>query len=128
VAAHGGGSLASPLDSAPGHHLVHELVPFVAEAHAHVTGVLGVIVPHRRPAPEGGGAAAPASSWRRLNSQDEGITSRGYRSPFKGEAGELEGEGDATAVELGNGGGSGGEPVWSGARLLRPRGREPAAT
>jgi hypothetical protein len=120
----------SPLDSAPGHHLVHELVPFVAEAHAHVTGGFGggVIVPRRRPAPEGGGAAAPTSSWRRLNAQDEGITSGGYRSPFKGEAGELEGEGDAMAVELGNSGGSGGAPVWSGARLLQPRGREPAAT
>jgi hypothetical protein len=68
-------------------------------------------VPHRRPAPEGGGAAAPASWWRRLNAQDERITSGGYCSPFKGEAGELEGEEDATVVELGNGGGSGDAPV-----------------
>jgi hypothetical protein len=41
AAARGGGSPASPLDSAPGHHLVHELVSFVAEAHAHVTGGSG---------------------------------------------------------------------------------------
>jgi hypothetical protein len=37
----------------------------------------------------------------------------GYCSQFKGEVGELEGEEDATAAELGNGGGSGGAPVWS---------------
>jgi hypothetical protein len=74
-------------------------------------GSRGAIVPRRRSAPEGGGVAAPASWWRHLNAQDEGITSGGYFSPFKGEAGELEGEGDATAVELGNGGGSGGAPV-----------------
>jgi hypothetical protein len=62
AAARDGGLPASPLDSAPGHHLVHELVPFVAEAYAHVTGgSRGVIVPRRRPAPEGAGAAAPAS-------------------------------------------------------------------
>jgi hypothetical protein len=36
--ARGRGSPASPLDSAPGHHLVHELVHFVAEARAHVAG------------------------------------------------------------------------------------------
>jgi hypothetical protein len=68
-------------------------------------------MPRRRPAPEGGGAAAPASWWRRLKAQDEGITSGDCCSPFKKEAGELEGEGDVTAVELGNGGGSGGAPV-----------------
>jgi hypothetical protein len=54
VATRGGGSPASPLDSAPGHHLVHELVHFIAEARAHVAGgSRGVIVPRRRPAPEG---------------------------------------------------------------------------
>jgi hypothetical protein len=37
-----------------------------------------------------------------------------YCSPCEGEAGELEGEGEATVQELGNGGGSGGAPVWSG--------------
>jgi hypothetical protein len=37
-----------------------------------------------------------------------------YCSPCEGEAGELEGEGDATVQELGNGGGSGGAPVWWG--------------
>jgi hypothetical protein len=35
-------------------------------------------------------------------------------SPCEGEAGKLAGEGEATAQELGNGGGSGGAPVWSG--------------
>jgi hypothetical protein len=34
-------------------------------------------------------------------------------SQFKGVAGELEGEEDAMAAELGNSGGSGGAPVWS---------------
>jgi hypothetical protein len=43
AAARGGGSPASPLDSAPSHHFVHELVHFVAEVRAHVEGgVLGV--------------------------------------------------------------------------------------
>jgi hypothetical protein len=32
----------------------------------------------------------------------------------EGEADKLEGEGEATAQELGKGGGSGGAPVWSG--------------
>jgi hypothetical protein len=76
-----------------------------------IVGSRGAIVPHQRPAPEGRGAAAPASWWRRLKAQDEGLTSGDYCSPFKGDAGELEGDGDATAVELGNGGGSGGAPV-----------------
>jgi hypothetical protein len=38
---------------------------------------------------------------------------QGLLSQFKGEAGELEGEEDTTAAELGNGGGSGGASVWS---------------
>jgi hypothetical protein len=63
AAACGGGSPASPLDSAPGHHLVHELVPFVAEARSHVIGGSGVLLELRgRLAPEGGSVAAPASS------------------------------------------------------------------
>jgi hypothetical protein len=36
--------------------------------------------------------------------------------------------GDATVVELGNGGESGGAPVWSRRGSHGPRGREPAAT
>jgi hypothetical protein len=115
AAARGGSSPALPLGGVPGHQHDHRLAQNVEGTHAHVTeGSRGAIVPRRGPAPKGGGAAAPASSWRRLNAQDKGITSGGYRSQFKGEAGELEGEGDATAVELGNSGGSGGAPVWSG--------------
>jgi hypothetical protein len=82
--------------------------------HAHVfVGSRGAIVPRRQPAPEGGGAAAPASSRARCCTQKEGETGWGYCSQFKGEAGELEGEEDATVAELGNGGGSGGTPVLS---------------
>jgi hypothetical protein len=55
--------------------------------------------------------AAPASSRARCCAQKEGKTGWGYWSPFKGEAGELEGEKDATTVEPSNGGGSGGAPV-----------------
>jgi hypothetical protein len=62
TAACGGDSPALPLGGAPDHQNVHKLVHFVAGAHAHVTGgSRGVIVPRRRSAPEGGGAAAPAS-------------------------------------------------------------------
>jgi hypothetical protein len=63
-----------------------------------------VIVPRRRPAPEGCGAAAPASSWRHQNAQ--GILSGGYRSPFEGEEGELASEVNASVRKLDNGGGS----------------------
>jgi hypothetical protein len=52
-----------PLGGVPGHHSDHELVQNEAGALAHVTGgSMGAIVPRRWPAPEGGGAAAPASS------------------------------------------------------------------
>jgi hypothetical protein len=44
----------------------------------------------------------------------------------EGEAGELEGEGDATAEKLGNGGGSGRAWVWSGRGSYRHRGRKSA--
>jgi hypothetical protein len=40
---------------------------------AHVfVGFMEAIVPHRRPAPEGGGAVAPASSWARGCAQKKG--------------------------------------------------------
>jgi hypothetical protein len=118
VAARGGGSPALPLGSVPGHHSVHEPVQNEAGVLAHVTGrSRGVIVPRRRPAPEGGGAVAPASSWKHQNAQDEGISSGGYRSPFEGEEGELNSEVDAPVRKLGNGGGS--------AALRRGRGAAP---
>jgi hypothetical protein len=51
------------LDGVPGLHSDHELAQNDAGALAHVTGgSMGAIVPHRQPAPEGGGAATPASS------------------------------------------------------------------
>jgi hypothetical protein len=65
-----------------------------------------VIVPRRRPAPEWGGTASPASSWRRQDAQNEGILSGGYRSPFEGEEGELASEVNAPVRKLDNGGGS----------------------
>jgi hypothetical protein len=39
-------------------------------------------VPHRRPAPEGGGAAAPASSWARGCAQKKGEAGWGYCSQW----------------------------------------------
>jgi hypothetical protein len=104
------------------HHSVHEPVQNEAGALAHVTGESrGAIVPRRRPAPEGGGAAAPASSWRCQNAQNDGISSRGFCSPCAEEGGELKNEGKAPVRELGNGGGSGGTPT-GGAWLLRASG------
>jgi hypothetical protein len=102
------------LDGVPGHHPDHEQVQNDAGALARVTGgSMGAIVPHRRPAPEGGGAAAPASLRVRCCARREGKLGGGYCSQFKGVAGELEGVEDATATKLGNGGGSGGAPAWS---------------
>jgi hypothetical protein len=86
-----------------------------------------VIMPRRRLAPEGGGAAARASSWKRQNAQDEGISSGGYRSPFKGEEGELESEVDAPVRKLGNGGGPTALRCGRARGSYRRRGQEPAA-
>jgi hypothetical protein len=95
---------------------------------AHVTGESrGAIVPRRWPAPEGGGAAAPASSWKRQNAQNRKVSSRGFCSPRVEEEGELKNEEKAPLRELGNSGGSGGAPVWSGRGCHGRRGQEPAA-
>jgi hypothetical protein len=102
-------------------------VHYVEGAHAHVTeGSRGAIVPRRRPAPERGGAAAPVSSWRLQNAQDEGISSRGFCSPCVEEVGELKSEGNAPVRKLGNGGGStalrcgrGAAPTGAGDENLR---------
>jgi hypothetical protein len=75
-------------------------------------GVKGAIMPRRRPAPEGGGAAAPPSSWRLQNAQDEGISSGGFCSHCVEEVGELKSEGKAPVSKLGNGGGS--AALWCG--------------
>jgi hypothetical protein len=101
------GSLpALALDGVSSHHLNHEQVQNDAGALARVTGgSTGAIVPHRRPAPEGGGAAAPASLRVRCCAQREEKLGRGYCSQFKGVAGELETVEDATTTKLGNGGG-----------------------
>jgi hypothetical protein len=122
------GLSALPLGGVPGHHSVHEPVQNEAGALAHVTGEsTGAIVPRRQPAPEGGGAATPASSRARCCAQKEGKTGGDYCSQFKGESGELEGEEDATAAELGNGSGSGGAPMWSRRGSHGLWGREPTA-
>jgi hypothetical protein len=116
------------LDSVPGHLSDHTLVQNDAEALAHVTGgFMGAILPHRRPAPDGGGAATPVSSRVRCCARREEKLGGGYCSQFKGEAGELEGEEDSTAAKLGNGGGSGGAPAWSRRGAHGLWGREPAA-
>jgi hypothetical protein len=107
VAARSGGFPALPLGGAPGHQHDHKLVHYVEGAHAHVTeGSRGVIVPCRRPAPEGGSTAAPASSWRLKNAQDEGISSGGFCSRCVEEEGELKSDGKAPVRKLGNGRGS----------------------
>jgi hypothetical protein len=75
----GGDSPALPLGGAPGHQHDHKLVHYVEGVHAHVTeGSRGAIMPRRRPAPEGGSAAAPASSWMRQSAQDEGKLGGGF--------------------------------------------------
>jgi hypothetical protein len=128
AAARDRGSPALALDGVLGHHSDHELVQNEAGALAHVTGgSIGEIVPRRRPAPEGGGAAAPASLWVRCCAREEGKTGGENCSQFKGVAGELEGEEGATAAELGNGGGLGGAPLWSRRGSHGLWGRGPAA-
>jgi hypothetical protein len=95
---------------------------------AHVfVGFMGAIVPHRRPAPEGGGASAPASSWARGCARREGKLGGVSCSQFKGEAGELKDEEDSTAAGFGNGGRTGGAPAWTRRDTHGLRGREPAA-
>jgi hypothetical protein len=109
AAAHGGEFAGTALDRAVGHRFVRERALHKAEQHAHKPRGSGEWRGHpRRPAPEGGGAAAPASSWRRQNAQNDGISSRGFCSQCAEEGGELKNEGKAPVRELGNGGGSGG--------------------
>jgi hypothetical protein len=128
AAARGGSSPALALDGVPSHQSDHEVVQNDVGTLAHVTGgSMGAIVPHRRPASEGGGVAAPASLWMRCCARKEGKMGGENCSQFKGVAGELEGEEDATAAKLGNGGGSGGAPVWSRRGSHGLWGREPAA-
>jgi hypothetical protein len=127
TAARGGSSPALALAGVPGHQSDHGLVQNDAGTLAHVTvGSTGVIVPHRQPAPEGGGAATPASLRVRCCARREGKSGGGYCSQFKGVAGELEGVEDAMATKLGNGGGSGGAPAWSRRGAHGLWGREPA--
>jgi hypothetical protein len=67
--------MALALDGVLGHHSDHEQVQNEAGALVHVTGgSMGAIMPRRRSAPEGGGAAAPASLWVRCCAQKEGKT------------------------------------------------------
>jgi hypothetical protein len=128
VAARGGSSPALALDGAPGHLSDHGLVQNDAGTLAHViVGFMGAIVPHRRPAPEGGGVAAPASSWARGCARREGKLGGESCSRVKGEAGELEDEEDLTAAGLGNGGRTGGAPAWTRRGTHGLRGRKPAA-
>jgi hypothetical protein len=128
AAARGGSSPALALDGVPSHQSDHEVVQNDVGTLAHVTGgSMGAIVPHRRPASEGGGVAAPASLWMRCCARKEGKMGGENCSQFKGVAGELEGEEDATAAKLGNGGGSGGAPVWSRRGSHGLWGQEPAA-
>jgi hypothetical protein len=101
-----------PLGGVPGHQHDHKLAQNVEGAHAHVTeGSRGAIVPRRRPAPEGGGAAAPVSSWTRCCAQKEGERGRVYCSPCVEEGGELKTKGRRLVRKLGDGGGSGGAPA-----------------
>jgi hypothetical protein len=128
AAARGGSSPALALDGAPGHLSDHGLVLNDAGTLAHVfVGFMGAIVPHRRPTPEGGGAAAPASSWARGCARREAKLGGESCSRVKGEAGKLEDEEDSTAAGLGNGGRTGGALAWTRRGTHGLRGREPAA-
>jgi hypothetical protein len=120
-----GGSLpALALDGVSGHHLNHVQVQNDAGVLARVTGgSTGAIGPHRRPAPEGGGAAAPASLRVRCCARREEKLGREYCSPRAEEVGGLTGREEAAAEGLGDGGGSGGAPVSSGRGCHGRRGR-----
>jgi hypothetical protein len=72
------------LDGVPGHISDHGLVQNDAGTLAHVfVGSRRVIVPHRRPTPEGGGAATPVSSRARGCAQKKGEAGWGYCSPWR---------------------------------------------
>jgi hypothetical protein len=72
----------------------------------HVTeGSRGVIMPRRRPAPEGGGAAAPSSSRMRQSIQDEGKLGGGFCSPLKDNEDKLAGVEDVAGARVSDGSG-----------------------
>jgi hypothetical protein len=115
------------LDGVSGHHLNHVQVQNDAGALARVTGgSTGAIAPHRRPAPEGGRAAAPASLRVRCCARREEKLGGEYCSPRAEEVGGLTGREEAVAEGLDDGGGSGGAPVSSGRGCHGRRGRRPA--
>jgi hypothetical protein len=73
VAARGGSSPALALAGVPGHQTDHKLVQNDAGTLAHVTGgSTGAIVPHRWPAPEGGGAATPGARGHAAMHEEKG--------------------------------------------------------
>jgi hypothetical protein len=118
---------ALALDGISGHHLNHEQVQNDAGALARMTGgSTGAIVPHRRPAPEEGGAAALASLRVSCCARREEKLDGGYCSPRTEEDGGLTGGEEAALKGLDDGGGSGGAPVSSGRGYHGRRGRKPA--
>jgi hypothetical protein len=126
AAVRGGSSPALALDGAPGHLSDHRLVQNDAGTLAHVfVGSTGAIMPHRRPAPEGGGAAAPASLRVRCFARREEKLGGRYCSLCVEEVGGLTGREEAAAEGL-DGGGLGGAPVSSGRGCHGRRGRRPA--
>jgi hypothetical protein len=127
AAARGRSLPALALDGVSGRHLNHEQVQNDAGALARVTGgSTGAIVPHRWPAPEGGGAAAPASLRVRCCARREEKLGGRYCSPRTEEDGGLTGGEEAAVKGLDDGGGSGGAPVSLGRDCHGLRGRKPA--
>jgi hypothetical protein len=126
VAARDGELAGAALTRTAVHQNLRERMQNVARLLAHATGVSGV---------DRASSAAGTGRGRRVRSSElvsapkctrRRLIERGIMLTCEGEAGELEGEGDATAEKLGNGGGSGRASVWSGRGSYRRRGQKSA--
>jgi hypothetical protein len=68
----------------------------------------------RRPAPEGGGSASPASSWGRCCAQGKGKEAGRFCSPHKDASKTHTVKDGVVAAMISDGGGSGGAPANRG--------------
>jgi hypothetical protein len=95
-----------------GHHFARAWALHVAGEHASKPRGSGERRGHpRRPAPEGGRSASPASPWSGHSAQGSEKRAGRLCSPREEASGEVTGEGKAAVMEFDDGGGSGGAPA-----------------